>query len=72
MNSKNSTIIRCPLGCISNVKENGWGNFRCRKCDCCFKITYLPNCKHEIEFWQSSDCAFRCVKCGDEHEPDKK
>lgn len=55
-------LIRCPRrGCNGEIKENGFGFFRCRRCDTEFKINYFDGCKHEYE-----EPNMLCVHCGDE------
>ena len=50
--------VRCPrIGCDGEVKDNGWGNHRCRKCDVEFSISYDPQCKHKLEEHE------HCVHC---------
>jgi len=48
--SRKEIKLRCViLGCDGDIKYNGFGNFRCRKCDIEFRINHIPNCKHFFE-----------------------
>lgn len=61
--------IRCiKKGCNGEVKYNGWGNFRCRKCDTEFRLVYDPTCKHEFETAnKGQEGEFtKCRHCGEE------
>ncbi|MHA1302765.1 MAG: hypothetical protein ACTSPI_03575, partial [Candidatus Heimdallarchaeaceae archaeon] len=50
---------RCPRReCDGEIKDNGFGRFRCRKCDLEFLITHDPKCTHE---WEKQR---QCLHCG--------
>jgi hypothetical protein len=52
--------MNCPNCCSGNVKDNGYGFFRCRDCDIEWKITFNEKCVHKWELHK------HCVKCGKE------
>lgn len=64
--------VRCPLCTNNDIKENGWGAFRCRKCNTEFNLSYIQGCQHKFEKANNkTEFEFiRCIYCGEDKEVD--